>query len=118
MSIEQIALMISALGIGAVLNSVVKAITEKRKVGADTTSVLTAAALTLVEPLRKELEAERVERAREHQTHLEELASERRSASALRADLSSALDECHELRAELVEARAELVALRAQIADS
>lgn len=118
MTVQDIALLISALGLGAVLNSVVKAVTEKRKVGADTTSVLTAAARELVEPLRNELATERQERAEEHRQHLAELQSERRQAEALKSELDRALDECRVLRRGLAAAHEELTRLRARLDQS
>lgn len=136
MTIEQAALLISALGLGAVLNSVVKAITEKRKLGADTTSILTAAARELVEPLRAELANERVERAAEnaehvarlqqeraeraaeHAEHIAELQREREQAAALTSDLDAALNECRTLRAGLAAAHRELTRLRARLDDA
>lgn len=118
MNTQDVALLISALGLGAVLNSVVKAITEKRKLGADTTSILTAAARELVEPLRKELTAERVERAQEHAQHIAELKAERQQAAELRTELDNALTECRDLRADLESAHTELTRLRARLDES
>lgn len=115
MTIENVALLISALGLGAVLNSVVKAVSEKRKIGADATSVLTAAARELVEPLRQELKTERAERAQEHEQHVRELKQEREQAAQLRAELDDALSDCRHLRDELHEARTEIEQLRAEL---
>lgn len=126
LSVQELALLISALGLGAVLNSVVKAISEKRKVGADSVSVLTAAALTLVKPLQDELERERIERAtelerersdraREHEQHIRELRDERAQATQLKNDLDAALDECRTLRRGLAAAHDELTRLRARL---
>ena len=118
MTTQDIALMLSALGIGAVLNSVVKAFSDRRKLGADTTSVLTSAARELVEPLRKELAAERAERAAEHREHVQALDAERAQVTQLRRDLDVALDECRTLRRGLSAAHAELTRLRARLEQS
>lgn len=115
LSVEQVALLLSALGLGAVLNSVIKAVSEKRKVGADATSVLTAAARELVEPLRRELQTERAEREEEHEKHLRELAHEKREAKAVRRELDRALEDCRLLRRDLQAAQVELEDLRARL---
>jgi chromosome segregation ATPase len=117
LSIEQVALLLSALGLGAVLNSVIKAVSEKRKIGADATSVLTAAARELVEPLRRELQTERAEREEEHTKHLRELAHEKREAKAVRRELDRALEDCRLLRRDLQAAQAELEELRARLSN-
>lgn len=112
---EQIALLLSALGIGAVMRDVVKSVIDRRKLGADTTSVLTTVALSLVKPISDQLEAERTARAEEHAQHIAELQEERAQAELLRADLDAALGECRTLRADLAAAHDELNALRARL---
>lgn len=115
LSSEQIALLLSALGIGAVLRDVAKSLLDRRKVGADTTSVLTTVAVSLVKPLSDQLEAERTERATEHAQHIRELQEERAQAAALKTDLDAALDECRTLRKDLAAAHTELTRLRARL---
>lgn len=123
---EEIALVLSALGGGAVINSVVNALKDRKKVGADTVSVLTATARELVEPLRAELNAERAERAADHQRHIadltaeraertqdharhiEELRQERAAVAHVRTELDGALSEARGLRSELADARQQL----------
>jgi hypothetical protein len=97
------------------LRDVAKSVLDRRKLGADTTSVLTSVAVSLVEPLSRQLEAERSERAKEHAQHIAELQEERLQAVALRADLAEALDECRDLRADLAAAHDELTRLRARL---
>jgi hypothetical protein len=118
LSSEQLALLLSALGIGAVLRDVARSLLDRRKVGADTTSVLTSVALTLVKPLNEQLEAERAVRATEHAQHIADLRAERAQASALRDDLDKALTECRDLRDELEAAHKELTRLRARLDDA
>lgn len=118
MNVEDAALVLSALGFGAVAQAALRAITDRRKIGADTTSILTAAARELVEPLRKELATEREERAAEHQQHVQELREEREAAAGLRADLDAALGEARTLRLSLSAAHRELTALRARLEQS
>lgn len=118
MTTQDVALLLSALGLGAILNSVVKALSDRRKLGADTTSILTSAARELVEPLRKELAAERAERVAEHQEHVQELAAERAQVTQLKRDLDVALDECRTLRRGLAAAHDELTRLRARLEQS
>jgi polyhydroxyalkanoate synthesis regulator phasin len=115
---QDIALLLSALGLGAVLNSVVKALSDRRKLGADTTSILTSAARELVEPLRRELQTERQERAIEHRQHIEELAYEKAEAASVRRELNRALEDCQLLRRDLAAAQDELADLRARLSES
>lgn len=115
MNTQDVALVLSALGGGAVIQSVVNALKDRRKLGADTTSILTSAARELVEPLRKELATERAERADEHRTHLAELEDERRKAESVRRELDRALEDCRLLRRELQQTKGELDRLRARL---
>lgn len=105
MTTSDVALLLTALGLGAVLQSVIAAVSQRRKVGADTMSVLTAAARELVEPLRKELAQERAE-------HSAELNMEQEKVREVRSELRAALDEVSELRDELAAARREAEQMR------
>lgn len=89
---------ITALGIGGALTAIINAIVQRKKVGADATSVVIAAARELVDPLRKELAQERKE-------HADEIAVERSEVSTLRAETTEALAEAQALRAELAACR-------------
>lgn len=114
-STEQIALLLSALGIGAVLRDVAKSVLDRRKLGADTTSVLTTIAVSMVAPLSAQLEDEREQRVKDHVEHIAELQAEREQAALLKRDLDAALEECRTLRRSLTAAHAELTALRARL---
>lgn len=95
MNAQDIVLILSALGLGAAIQQVVVALVQRRKIGADTVAVLTAAAADLVGPLRSELAAERAE------------------VASLRTELAACSSEAHHLRAELAAARVDADALRA-----
>lgn len=97
--------LIAALGLGGAIAAAVNAIVQRRRIGADTTAVITAAARELVDPLRKELATERAE-------HAAELDLGRRRLEQMREELASAMDEARALRSELAAARSEADALR------
>lgn len=105
MKTEELAILLAALGFGGALVAVVNAIFQRRKVGADATAVVTAAARELVDPLRKEL-------ANERAAHAAEVDLERRKVAEVRAELAAALEEARILRNELAMARVEADALR------
>lgn len=105
MTPADVAVIIAALLSGGVLVEVFKALSQRRKVGADATAVVIAAARELVDPLRKELATEREEHARE-------VEKERAKVALVRAELTAALDEAKYLRNELAMARVEADALR------
>jgi hypothetical protein len=101
-----------AVGLAGGIGLGVKAFYERRQLsaradsdGASATAVITAAARELVDPLRRELQAQRAE-------HLEQLAAERAKYAILRAelnqDLELARDTAHRLRLELIELRQEI----------
>lgn len=92
---------------GGTLASIGNSIIQRRKVGADSTSVLTAAARELVDPLRQEL-------ANERRDHAEELELEHQKVIQVRDELAAALAEAHALRQELAMARVEADALRSE----
>lgn len=97
--------LIAIIGAVGALGAVVNAVFQRRKIGADATAVVTAAARELVDPLRKELATERAENAAE--------ALERGKAIALvLADLDAASEQAHRLRDELEDCRRELDILR------
>ncbi len=105
MTPELIAVILAAVFSGGAITSVVSSISQRRRVGADATAVVTAAARELVDPLRRELATERSE-------HAEELEMERQKVREVRAELAAAHDEARELRNELAMARVEADALR------
>lgn len=105
MSAAELATLLAALGFGGALVAVVNAFSQRRKVGADTTAVVTAAARELVDPLRKELALERAE-------HAKEIEAERRKVAEMRAELEACTEEAKVLRNELAMARVEADALR------
>jgi protein tyrosine/serine phosphatase len=104
-SATELATVLAALGFGGAFVAVVNAVSQRRKVGADATSVVTAAARELVDPLRRELANERAEHARE-------VEAERMKVAQVRAELDAALREAKDLRNELAMARVEADALR------
>lgn len=69
-----IAAVVASLGIGGALAAVVNGLMQRRKIGADATVVVIAAARELVDPLRKELQTERTERAVEERLYLDRIA--------------------------------------------
>lgn len=106
---------LAALGLLGGIGAGIKAILDRRGLTAkavsdeaSATSVLTAAARELVDPLRKELALEREE-------HAKEIAELRRQAKAILADLSECRDEARGLRVDLSKARAENERLRARV---
>lgn len=105
MSPGTLAVVLGALLGGGTLVAVINAVAQRRRVQGDTTAVVTAAARELVDPLRKELAAER-----EHRAH--EVESERERFAAMRVELQGALAEAKALRNELAMARVEADALR------
>lgn len=105
MSPAELATVLAALGFGGAVVAVVNAVSQRRKVGADATSVVTAAARELVDPLRRELANERAEHAREVEV-------ERMKVAEVREELAQALTEAKSLRNELAMARVEADALR------
>ena len=85
-----------AVGLGAVLVEVLRAIFQRNKVKGDTAAILSAAARELVEPLHNEL-------ARERQEHAADMLMEREKVKQLRVELDAALDDMRTLR-RMVEA--------------
>lgn len=113
MSANELAVyVVAGLGLLGGIGLGVKAILERNTLkarathdDASATAIVTAAARELIDPLRKELAAERDEHAREVQM-------EREKVAAVRDELEAALAEAKELRGELVMARVEADALR------
>lgn len=105
MSPEALVVVIAAALGGGTFASVIASISQRRKVGADATSVVTAAARELVDPLRRELANERAE-------HSREVDMERRKVAEVRVELAAALEEAQQLRGELAMARVEADELR------
>lgn len=118
MNLADIALIMTALGLGAILKSVIDAVSQRRKVGADVVNVLAAAAKELVEPLRQELAAERaahkIELAEEREQHDRELADEQRRVNSIRQQLDEALADVERLRRGLGETQQVVDELREQ----
>ncbi len=109
MSPAELATLLAALGFGGALVAVVNAVFQRRKVGADATAVVTAAARELVDPLRKEL-------ANERATHAAEVEMERQKVAEVREELQAMTEEAKALRQELGEVRRELDRAWEQIA--
>jgi protein tyrosine/serine phosphatase len=101
----ELATVLAALGFGGAFVAVVNAVSQRRKVGADATAVVTAAARELVDPLRRALADERAE-------HSREVEAERMKVAQVREELAAALVEAQNLRNELAMARVEADALR------
>ena len=89
---------IVALGIGVILAEIARAVIHRRKMGADTAQVITAAATSLLQPLNERI------------TLLTE------DVVAARAELHATREELSRTRIELHAAREEVATLRAQIA--
>lgn len=105
------------LGLLGAIGAAIKAVLDRRGLTAravsdeaTATSVLTAAARELVDPLRKELALER-------EQHSKEIAELRRQAKAILSDLSECRDEARELRADLTKTRRENTRLRARVVE-
>ena len=105
------------LGLLGAIGAAIKAVLDRRGLTAravsdeaTATSVLTAAARELVDPLRKELALER-------EQHSKEIAELRRQAKAILSDLSECRDEARELRADLTKTRRESAGLRARVVE-
>ena len=105
------------LGLLGAIGAAIKAVLDRRGLTAravsdeaTATSVLTAAARELVDPLRKELALER-------EQHSKEIAELRRQAKAILSDLSECRDEARELRADLTKPRRENTRLRARVVE-
>ena len=107
MNTQDTAVLLAALGFGGALVAVINAVFQRRKVGADATAVVTAAARELVDPLRKEL-------ANERASHYAEVEVERARVAEVREELAAALSEARDLRNELALARVEADALRSE----
>lgn len=105
MTPETIALVLTSLGLGGGIVEALRAISQRRKIGADAVAVISAAASELVEPLRREL-------ANERREHALELEAERKKVAEVRDELGQALEEARELRGELAMARVEADELR------
>lgn len=105
MTSESLALVLAAVLGGGTLASVVNAVLQRRKVGADATAVVIAAARELVDPLRQELANERAE-------HSRELEVEQEKVIRFRKEMDAALVEAQQLRNELALARVEADELR------
>lgn len=99
------AIIAAIAGFATALVAVLNALVQRRKIGADATSVVTAAARELVDPLRRELANERAEHARE-------VEAERMKVAEVRKELDQCADEARSLRNELAMARVEADALR------
>lgn len=87
--------------------AIINAIAQRRRVGADATAVITSAARELVDPLRKELAAERAENAKE-------IAEEREKVRLMKLEMDECVEEARVLRKELHEARVEASRLRTE----
>lgn len=105
------------LGLLGAIGAAIKAVLDRRGLTAravsdeaTATSVLTAAARELVDPLRKELALER-------EQHSKEIAELRRQAKAILSDLSECRDEARGLRADLTKTRRENTRLRARVVE-
>ena len=105
------------LGLLGAIGAAIKAVLDRRGLTAravsdeaTATSVLTAAARELVDPLRKELALER-------EQHSKEIAELRRQAKAILSDLSECRDAARELRADLTKTRRENPRLRARVVE-
>ena len=105
------------LGLLGAIGAAIKAVLDRRGLTAravsdeaTATSVLTAAARELVDPLRKELALER-------EQHSKEIAELRRQAKAILSDLSECRDEARELCADLTKTRRENTRLRASVVE-
>lgn len=107
MTPETIAMLAAALLTGGAAVAIVNAIAQRRKVGADATAVITAAARELVDPLRKELAQEREENAAE-------IASERAKVKLMKEEMDECVEEARLLRRELHDARVEAARLRTE----
>lgn len=102
-----IAQLLTGGGLGAAVAAVIYALVQRRKVGADATAVVTAAARELVDPLRKELALERAE-------HAAEIEIERKKVHEIRGMLDDAMGDVRELRKELTLTRLEMNDLRTE----
>ena len=105
------------LGLLGAIGAAIKAVLDRRGLTAravsdeaTATSVLTAAARELVDPLRKELALER-------EQHSKEIAELRRQTKAILSDLSECRDEARELHADLTKTRRENTRLRARVVE-
>lgn len=96
---------VAAVGLGGGGVAVINAYAQRRKVGADATSVFISAARELVDPLRKELATERAE-------HDVEMTAQVQRINSIRSELESASRDAHTLRMELNAARAEADRIR------
>ena len=105
-----VASIIVALCGGGAITALLTTLGQRRKVGADATAVVTAAARELVDPLRRELAAER-------RDHAAEIELERKKVKEVRRELEAAMREAKALRRELADARAENDRYRKRIAD-
>lgn len=104
-SSPDIAIIAASILSGGATVAIVQAISQRRKVGADATAVVTAAARELVDPLRKELAQEREDNAKE-------VAAERAKVAEMRQEMENAIKEARVLRKELHDARLEADAMR------
>lgn len=102
-----VAAVVASLGIGGAVAAVINGLMQRRKIGADATVVVIAAARELVDPLRKELQTERAERAVEERDYLAKIAF-------IRAELETCAREAKVVRAELAEVRRSIRHLVAQ----
>lgn len=104
---QDVILLLSALGVGAILREVVVAFLQRRKLGADAVVLINAAAADSVSWMRRELAAERAE-------HTAEIAEN----DAKVADLSDQLEACatqvQKLRAQLALATTDVEQLHAR----
>ena len=105
------------LGLLGAIGAAIKAVLDRRGLTAravsdeaTATSVLTAAARELVDPLRKELALER-------EQHAKQVAGMRQEVKAIMADLSECREEARQLRADLEETHEEKKRLRARVVE-
>lgn len=76
-------------GIGGIIVSLIQALVNRRKLGADTASVLTKAAAELVQPLR--------ERIHELEAEVETLRERVKETVGLLDESQAELDKCHDI---------------------
>ena len=103
-----IAALAASLGLGGIVVAVINGFVQRRKIGADATVVVIAAARELVDPLRKELRSEREGRS-------EDMQRQAALVRTLREELEQAYDVAHRLREEVGRLQQEVVDLKENI---